>query len=191
MKQIFKPQNLYATIALASVMGFIASFWQMLEKIELIKNPEVVLSCNLNSVFSCTNILNAWQSSVFGFPNSLMCIIFFVMTLMVGLVGWTGGSMTKNLRLFMNGFTLFFIGFGFWYFWQSIFVVSGICIFCIFCYAAVLIISGAMFRLNYQDWPVNKNIQKTFDKLIASKNDVFIWLSIAIIIAAEMIIKFA
>lgn len=190
MKQNSSQKRLYSIVAIASAVGFIASFLQMIEKVELLKNPQAILTCNINAVFSCTNILNAWQSSVFGFPNSLMCIAFFALTLAIGLVGWTSGSINKNLRLTFQGFALFFIGFGFWYLWQSIFIVGAICIFCLFCYAAVLTIAGAWLRINQKDSPFSKKVQKIIDRMIASGNDIFIWLSIAAIIIAEAIIKF-
>ncbi len=180
----------YGILTVGSAVGFVASFLQMLEKITLLKNTDAVLSCNLNSVFSCSNILNAPQSSVFGFPNSLLCISFFAVMLSAGLIGWTGGLITSKLRLVYQAMTLFFVGFGFWYFWQSIFNVGSLCIYCIFCYGGVLAISGAWFRLNYQDLPVGKGAQKQLDRAVASGADIFVWCLIALVIALEAIIKF-
>ena len=190
MKQSLS-RKLYSITTIASTFGFLASFLQMIEKVKLLENPSAILTCNINSVFSCTNILNAWQSSVFGFPNSLMCITFFATTLAIGLVGWTNGSIDSRLRLTFQGLALFFVGFGFWYLWQSIFIVGGLCIFCIICYIAVLTISGAWLRINHQDLPVNKKIRSQIDKLIKHNNDLFIWLIIAVVVIAEMIIRFA
>ena len=184
-------KNLYITMTIASIIGFIASFWQMIEKIAILKAPTEPLVCNINAVFNCSNILNVWQSSVFGFPNSLMCIAFFSIMLAIGLVGWTGGTINKTLRIVMQGFTLFFICFGFWYLWQSIFAVGAICIFCLFCYAAVLAISFAWLRINQHDLPIGKKAKKFIGTAITDGSDLFIWLSIALIIIGEMIIKFA
>jgi uncharacterized membrane protein len=190
--KLFKKEKaIYAVITLAGVIGFLASFFQLLDKIELLKNPSSILFCNLNPVFSCSNILTVWQSSVFGFPNSLMCIIFFVMTLVAGLIGWTGGSITKIMRMVFMGFAWFFVGFGFWYLWQSIFVVGAICIYCVFCYAAVLAISGAWFRLNYRDLRIYKTNQHLIDIILSNGFDIAFWLMIATVIIIEAIIKFA
>ncbi len=191
MKQNSIDKKLYIAVTSAATIGLIASFVQMLEKIEILKNPQATLICNINPVFNCTNILDAWQSSVFGFPNSLMRIIFFVSIIILGIVGWTGRQINTKLRLFMQGFSLFFAGFGFWYLWQSIFVVGSLCIYCMFCYAAVLAINWALLRLNQKDIKFNKTLSKTIDNLIKSNNDIFVWLSIAVIIVAEIIIKFA
>src|SRR6266496_15588 len=64
-------------MATGGVIGMIAAFLQTTEKITLLQNKDAILTCDLNSVFSCTSVLSAWQSSVFGFPNSLMCLILF------------------------------------------------------------------------------------------------------------------
>jgi uncharacterized membrane protein len=191
MKNIIQSKALYNSIIIASSVGLLASFFQTLEKIALIENPHAILTCNINSIFSCTNILNTWQSSIFGFPNSLMCIAFFMLTLTVGLVGRTGGIVGVNMRLVAQGFTMFFVLFGFWYLWQSIFAVGSVCIFCMFCYASVLTISGVLFRLNSNDLPVSKKVQHFIDKQIANKNDILVWLLIGFIIIAEIFIKFA
>jgi len=185
-----KTKLLYATITLAGIVGFVASFWQMLEKLAILKAPAAPLICDINAVFSCSNVLNVWQSSVFGFPNALMCIIFFVIMMTIGIVGWTGGAITKNLRLIAQAMTLFFVGFGFWYLWQGIFVVGSLCIFCLFCYAAVLTISFAWLRLNQRELPISKSASKFIDKLVSDNSDIFIWLTIALVIIAEMVIQF-
>ena len=185
-----KTKLLYAAMTLSGIVGFVASFLQMIEKVALLKSPGSPLICDINPIFSCSNVLNVWQSSVFGFPNALMCISFFMMMITIGLVGWTGGTINKNLRLVMQGFALFFVGFGFWYLWQGIFVVGSLCIFCLFCYAAVLAISFAWLRLNQRELPISKSARKFIDKLIADNSDIFIWLTIALVIIAEMVIQF-
>lgn len=93
MKLLHK--RLYETIAIAGAIGFLASFFQLLEKIHLLEKPSAQLICNINPVFNCTNILNVWQSSVFGFPNSLICIVFFVIMTTAGLIGWFDVSVGK------------------------------------------------------------------------------------------------
>lgn len=186
-----KSSKLYIWMSLGSAVGLVASFWQLLEKLTLLKNSHAVLSCNLNSVFNCSNILNAHQSSVFGFPNSLMCVIFFTMMLVAGLVGWTGSQINKGLRFVLQAFTLFFLGFGFWYLWQSIFVIGALCIFCIFCYGGLLFVNGAWFRLNYKDYPLSKKMMASLSLWVSRGADIFVWCLIAAAIVLEAIIKFA
>src|ERR1039457_4785091 len=128
-----KQQKLYLVMIIGALAGFVASFWQLLDKLELLKNSHAALSCNLNSVFSCSNILNAPQSSVFGFPNALMCVILFVVALVAGMIGLGGANIAKGLRFFFQFLAFFTVGFGLWYLWESIFRVGALCIFCVFC----------------------------------------------------------
>lgn len=191
MKPAVSQKLLYAIITVGSAIGFVASFLQILEKFTLLKNADAVLSCNLNAVFNCSNILNAPQSSVFGFPNSLPSVTFFVLMLSAGLIGWTGGLITKKLRFAYQALSVFFIGFGFWFLWQSIFNVGNLCIFCFFNYGGLLMISGAWFRLNYKDLTLNTRNRQLLDRAVASGADIFLWVLIALMIAFEAILKFA
>ena len=189
--RVNNARKLYAILTVGAGVGFIASFLQMLGKITLLKNSDSVLSCNLNSVFSCSNILNAHQSSVFGFPNSLLCIAFFALLLSVGLVGWTGSVVKPKLLFVYQAMSLFFAGFGFWYFWQSIFNVGALCVYCLFCYGGVLLINGALLRLNYKNLPFGKKVMLAVDRLVSRGADIFFWCLIALVIVLEAIIKFA
>ena len=185
------PKLYWAILTIGAGVGLLASFGQMLEKITLLKNSDAVLSCNLNSVFNCSNVLNAWQSSVFGFPNTLLCIVFFSVILSAGLIGWTGSAINAKLRFFLQFLALFFAGFGFWYFWQSIFAVGVLCIYCVFCYGGVLAINAALFRLNYEDYPLSKKAMAKLEVWVSRGADIFFWCLIGLIIVAEAIIKFA
>lgn len=190
MKKLARSQWWYLVITLASAVGLIASFLQLLEKINLLKHPGAYLYCNLNSVFNCSNILNAHQSSVFGFPNSILCIIFFSILISAGLVGLTGSQIHKYLRYFFQFLAVFFAGFGFWYLWQSIFNVGAICIFCLFCYGGVLALNASWFRLNYHDYPLSNKALSQLDRIVANGVDIFFWCLIGLAIILEALIKF-
>lgn len=190
MKPQSKKSALYGIISLGAAVGFIASFLQMLEKLTLLKNAGSNLICSLNSVFNCTNILNAHQSSLFGFPNSLLCLSFFALTLSAGVIGWTGSRLNLKLRLAYQAMALFFAGFGLWYFWQSIFVIGSLCIYCILCYGGVLAINGAWFRLNYAELPWRKNQLRILDSVVANGIDIYFWLLIGLAITVMAIMKF-
>lgn len=144
----YTTKTQWAILTAGSLVGLVASFIQATERIEYAKNPKLLLSCDVNSVFSCSNVFDAWQSSVFGFSNSLMCIVFFSLILGVAVVGLTGGQLNKYLAYTMQFFSLFFLGFGAWYLQQSAFVINSLCVFCIFCYSGVIAINWAWLRIN-------------------------------------------
>lgn len=187
---VFKPVTLWWVLTGSSFAGMLASFVQAIERINYADNPSQPLQCDINSVFSCSNVFEAWQSSVFGFPNALMCIVFFAVLAGAGLVAATGSALNKTLRLVLHSFSMFFLAFGAWYLWQSTFVINYICIFCTICYAAVIAMNWAWLRINATDYFTSKSSLKKWQKIERSGADTFGWLLYAVVFAAVMIFHF-
>lgn len=162
-----------------------------MEKLALLKNPDTQLVCDLGSVFSCTNVLNAWQSSVFGFPNSLMCMVLFTIFGTVGLVGLTGGKLTRGLRLGVHGLALFTLFFGMWFLTQSTFVIGSLCLYCLFCFSGLMLLNWGFVRINATDLPIGGRGRTLLRHGIATGADTFVWLVFALTIAFIMVMKFA
>ncbi len=181
---------LWGILALGALIGFAASFVQTVELISFYKNPIEPLQCNINAIFSCSNVFGAWQSSVFGFSNSLMCIVFFVFTLSLSLAVITGSDLNKKLRLASHGFSLFFLGFGAWYLWQSAYKIGSLCIFCIACYSGVILINWAWLRINKNELRLSKKASSKLNDLISKGADTFFWILWAISIAFMLAYKF-
>lgn len=173
-----------------STLGLLASFVQTIERINYAKNPQVPLTCDVNAVFSCSNVFDAWQSSVFGFSNSLLCIVFFAFIASAALAGATGSLLHKKLRLALHFFSVFFLCFGAWYLWQSTFSIGYICVFCAACYSGVIGMNWAWLRLNSNDLVTGAAQQKRLTKAINNGLDTFLWLLWAIVVAATIIFHF-
>jgi uncharacterized membrane protein len=178
-------------MAAGGALGLVASFLQMLEKLTLLKNANSELVCNLNSVFSCSNVLNAWQSSVFGFPNSLMCIVLFTVFGSVALVGAMGGKLTRGLRLGVHALSLFTLGFGLWFLEQSIYSIRSLCLYCLFCFSGLLLVNWGWVRTNQADLPISAKGRLLVARVIAKGADTFVWILIALIITFAVLLKFS
>lgn len=136
-----KQQTIYKIMVSGGVVGMVAAFLQTLEKLVLLQTKDAVLPCNFNSVFNCSAVLNAWQSSLFGFPNSIMCLTLFTIFTATAFVGAMGGVLTRGARLTIQGLSLFTLGFALWFLWTSTYVIGALCIFCLFCFAGLLAIN--------------------------------------------------
>lgn len=165
----------YGLIVLGSSMGAIASFIQLIEKLNLLKNPQVNLLCNVSSALNCTSVLNAPQGSVLGFPNAMMSLILFVLFLGVGLVGLTGGSVSRGMRIFVQLLSLFTLGFGLWFLWQSTYNIGAICLYCILNFIGLIIINMSWVRINYRDFFRSKNIKNKMIYIVENNFDVVGW----------------
>ena len=179
---------LVATVS--SAVGAIASFLQIIERIQWAERPQATLVCDLNSTFSCSSVFDAWQSSVFGFSNSIMCLAFFAVILGFSLAGLYSAELRKNIRLIMHFFAVFFLAFGAWYIEQTMLAVGSLCIYCIFCYAGVIGINWAMLRLNAGDLPLSNSTKSSLMGHIKKGNDTFIWLLYTLIFVAMFAYKF-
>jgi len=177
-----KNRKLFIWMSAASAVGLIASFWQLMEKLAILKNKDVVLSCNLNDVFSCSNVLNAHQASVFGPPNSVIGIIMFTFFLGIAVVGLTGSKLAKKLALAVQGLALFMLGFTLWFLFQSTYRIQSICIFCLFIGTAVLVINGAMLRHNAQ---FNQKLRRLTYRGADLFGLALIWLVVAFAMASK------
>ena len=181
----------WAVLVGGATIGLIASFIQTIERINFAKNPTAPLQCDINAIFSCSNVFDAWQSSVFGFSNSIMCIAFFAVLLGAGMAGLTGSKLQKHLRLVLHFFSVFFLGFGAWYLWQSTYYIGYICIFCLLCYSGVILMNWAWLRINADDIFRSPAARARWQKISASGADTFGWLLWALFIAFMIINKFA
>ena len=186
-----KQRTMYAIMAAGGAVGAIASFLQTLEKLTLLKNKDAILACNLNSVFSCSNVLNSWQSSVLGFPNSIMCLFLFTVFTFTALVGATGGKITRGMRLVLQGLSLFTLGFGLWFLAESVYAIGALCIFCIFCFSGLLLVNWGWLRMNAADLPIGEAARARLARFIATGADIFAWFLLAAVIAFAMLLRFA
>ena len=179
-KYAFSSQKaaLWAIVS-GSFIGGVASFLQVIERItwgEQLHAPAKALACDLSSSFSCSSVFGAWQSSVFGFSNSLLCVTFFAVMLGFGLAALYSDNLQKAARLTAQFFSLFFLAFGAWYLTQTIFVVGSLCIFCVACYAGVIMINWGWLRLNVHDLPLKASWRNALERGIAHGADTFAWL---------------
>ncbi len=177
-------------MTIGGAIGMVAAFLQTLEKLTLLKHKDAILACDLSGVFSCTNVLNAWQSAVFGFPNSLMCMALFVIFGSVALVGLTGGKISRGLRLGVQALSLFTFGFALWFLGQSIYSIHALCILCIFCFGGLLLVNWGWLRLNAADLPIGASGRAGLKRAIELGADTFIWVIVALLVTFAALLQF-
>lgn len=191
MKLFKNPlRNPWFAVVIGSAVGGIASFLQVIERIEWAARPTTPLACDLNDAFSCSTVFGAWQSSFFGFSNSILCLTFFAVMLGFGIAGLYGDKLHKKARLVMHFFALFFLAFGAWYLQQTAFVVGSLCVYCISCYAGVIAINWGWLRLNVDDLPISHRKGAALKAHIKKDNDTFFWALYALLFVALFAFKF-
>ena len=83
-------------VLVAAGAGLTFTTVQIMEKITILKDPTAGLVCDISTTVSCTNVLNAWQSSVLGPPNALIGAIMFAILGSAALGGVLGGRPARS-----------------------------------------------------------------------------------------------
>ena len=125
-------------LIMSGIIGILTSFLLVLDKIELLKNPNLELPCNINPLISCGPVINTWQASVFfGIPNPMFGIIGFSIVLTIGLLTLFNASPNQKFwKLFIIGISLATL-FTHWLIFQSVFQIGALCLYCMITWAVV------------------------------------------------------
>ena len=75
-------------LVITGVIGWLASGALVLEKLEVLKDPNHVTVCDVNPWISCGQVMQTPQSSVFGFPNMFIGIVAFAVIITTAMGSW-------------------------------------------------------------------------------------------------------
>ncbi|TXK19723.1 vitamin K epoxide reductase family protein [Homoserinibacter sp. GY 40078] len=118
-------------LVLAGIIGEIAAFALTLEKIEVLKNPDAVLSCNVSVFVQCGKNLESWQGSLFGFPNPIIGLIAWMAPIVVGVAVLAGVRFPRWYWIVFNAGVALAVVFVIWLATQSIFDLNTLCPYCV------------------------------------------------------------
>ena len=138
---------LWAVAVVAALAGVAFTTMQILEKVAILTDPATSLLCDVNSVISCTNVLNAWQSSVLGPPNALIGAIMFALLGSGALAGLLGSRHSHAYLITLWGLAVFFLCFASWFMFETAFSIVSLCLWCTGIVTAVLVICACLTRL--------------------------------------------
>lgn len=139
---------IFGIMAVFAIAGLGSAFVLSVEKLELLKNPDAILSCSLNVWLNCASVMKTWQSQVFGFPNSYIGMICYPIVLAVAIGKLTG---VKYGRIYMFLFqigTLLGLIFAYWLFFQSVIVIQVLCPWCLVVTVSTTLIFESLLRYN-------------------------------------------
>ena len=125
-------------LIIAGVIGWLASGALVLEKLEVLKNPAYKTDCDINPWISCGQVMQTWQSSVFGFPNMFIGIVAFAVIVTTGAALLSGASFARWYWAGLQaGVTL---GFAFvvWLWSQALYSIHILCPLCMTVWAVMI-----------------------------------------------------
>jgi uncharacterized membrane protein len=119
-------------------VGWLASGTLVLEKLEVLKDPTHVTVCDVNPWISCGQVMQTWQSSLFGFPNMFIGIVAFAVIITTAMGILAGATFARWYWLGLQaGVTL---GFAFvvWLWSQALYSIHILCPFCMIVWAVMI-----------------------------------------------------
>lgn len=148
--QFFRKSSngIFIVMLLAGIAALTAAFTLTIEKFHLYEDPDAILSCSINLVLNCTQVMETWQASVFGFPNMVIGLMAFSVVITVALAGLAGVKFPRWWLILANlGFLLGGI-FSYWLFFNSVYVIQVLCPWCLIVTTATTIIFSSMLHYN-------------------------------------------
>lgn len=144
-------RGLFASMLVGAILSLISSFVLAIDAVELAKNPGATFACDINSVISCGKVGASPQAAVLGFPNAFLGIMFepMVITMAVGALG--GVRFPRWFTLTAQTIYTIALGFAYWLFLQSYFVIGALCPWCLLVTVSTTFVFFTMLSYNAQE----------------------------------------
>lgn len=136
--RVMRDRALAWLLLLGGIIGFIASFVLIVEKLALLADDTYVPSCSLNPVLNCGSIMRTDQAAVFGFPNPLIGVASFPVLATTGAALVSGVRLPRWFWLGLQVGVTFGMGFVAWLIFQSLYRIGALCPYCMVVWAVVI-----------------------------------------------------
>ncbi|WP_369000499.1 vitamin K epoxide reductase family protein [Candidatus Nanosynbacter sp. TM7-074] len=183
-----KRQNLAAFIMLiGSALGLLASFMLSIEALILAKNSHAVLSCDLNSVLSCSTVASHWSATILGFPNSFIGVMTLPVMVTIAVALLAGAKFPKWFMQAAQAGAIAGMVFAAWMFYMSYIEIGALCPWCLTLDVGMTLIFFGLTRYNI----LRKNISwRGAQKFVSGGYDALIAVSVIVLVVVAIIAKF-
>lgn len=183
-----KRQNLAAFIMLiGSALGLLASFMLSIEALILANNSHAVLSCDLNSVLSCSTVANHWSATILGFPNSFIGVMTLPVMVTIAVALLAGAKFPKWFMQAAQAGAIAGMVFAAWMFYMSYIEIGALCPWCLTLDVGMTMIFFGLTRYNI----LRKNISwRGAQKFVSGGYDALIAVSVIVLVVVAIIAKF-
>lgn len=136
LKRIQK--NLPYLYVMAGLLSFASSFIISVEKLKLLADPSYIPPCSINPVIGCGAVMQSPQAAVFGFPNPWLGLIGFAIIVTIGMAMLAGAQFKRWFWIGTQLGMLFGVGFIYWLFYQAVYVINSLCLYCMVVWALMI-----------------------------------------------------
>lgn len=130
IKNISLVKALPWILLIGGVIGVFCAFTLSQDKVRLLENPETALSCSLDPILACGSVITSDQGHAFGFPNPFLGLAGYAAVATIGFTMLAGAVFKRWFWLLVEAGLLFAVGFVHWLFFQSVYNIGNLCIYC-------------------------------------------------------------
>lgn len=183
---------IFASMLIGSLLSLLASFVLSVEAIELAKNPDAKLSCDISSVISCGTVNSHPSAHLFGFPNAFLGLMAEPVVITVAIAGLSGVRFGRKFMFAAQiGYTLGFI-FAYYLLYMSYFVIGALCPWCLLVTLTTTLVWFAITRYNIRENNLflPEKLQKKLHALTEKDYDKLAMVILIVVVVFAILIKY-
>lgn len=191
-KKLRDNRWIFTSMLVGSVLSLIAAFVLSVEAIELAKNPNADLPCNVSVILNCATVNNHPTGTFLGFPNSFIGMVAEPVVITVAIAGLVGIKFPRRFMFAAQiGYTAGF-AFALALFYISFNIIQALCPWCLLVTLTTILVWFAITRYNIREnnLYLPKKLQKRLHSWIDKDYDKLVMWSLIVALIAAILIKY-
>jgi uncharacterized membrane protein len=127
-------------LVVGGLVGAVVALVLLVEKLDLLANPDYIPSCSIDPVLSCGTIMKTWQASLPGFPNPVIGLLTFPVVAACGAIVVSRAELPRWVWWALEVGSFAGVLFIHWLIVQSLVVIHALCPYCMVAWVAVIAI---------------------------------------------------
>jgi uncharacterized membrane protein len=127
-------------LLVGGLVGAVVALVLLIEKLDLLANPNYIPSCSIDPVLSCGTIMKTAQAAVLGFPNPVIGLLTFPVVAACGAIVLSGAELPRWVWWALEIGSFAGVLFIHWLIVQSLVVIHALCPYCMVAWVAVIAI---------------------------------------------------
>lgn len=132
------PRTLGWILVLGGIIGLLASFTLMVERVVMLQDPNYLPTCSIDSVLQCSSVMASDQGAIFGFPNPLIGVGAFPVVIVAGVLALSRAWVPSWFWRWLLVGATYGLVFVFWLMTQSLYEIRALCPYCMVVWACVI-----------------------------------------------------
>lgn len=183
---------IWVTMLVASLVSLLASFVLSVDAITLAEDPNADLGCDINAVISCGTVGTSWQAEVLGFPNAFLGLMFEPVVITIAVASLGRVRFPRWFMLSAQAIYTIGLGFAYWLFYQSMFVIGALCPWCLTITVATTLVFFEMTHVNIRDANLYlpRRAQAAATAMVRSNLDLLLAVVWLLVLALAVVLKY-